>query len=237
MKEKQRQANITFDRPPRSTTDPVGYYSAFSVTPYPESIHEGAGVPEEQNKEELVVRKMKALKQRINHPVQVQALVNEREAYAACFWCTCSFYQQPVCHLYKYVWDDQWHGYGHFCSPECATAYLLKENVDEACRFERLQLLNRVYQGPIKPAPDPFYTLDKYFGTLTIDEFRAWSKRPDVPVLMTVAKPMTRIIPELHDYMEENLTQLKVRRPGDKVQTTVKKQSHLLSTFGFSERK
>ena len=44
--------------------------------------------------------------------------------------------------------------------------------------WERYALLNNIYgkvynyETNIKPAPSPFYTLDKYYGNLTIQEYR-----------------------------------------------------------------
>ena len=64
------------------------------------------------------------------------------------------------------------------CSPECACAHLFNENIDDNTKFERYQLLNFIYGGiynytkNIKPAPNPYYTLDKYYGNLTIQEYR-----------------------------------------------------------------
>ena len=92
---------------------------------------------------------------------------------SACFWDTCEFDTPPV-YIPRVQLDNNYHVYGCFCSPECAVAYLLKENIDAASRFERLHLLNHMYgkicnyERSIKPAPDPYYTLDKYYGNLTI---------------------------------------------------------------------
>ena len=55
------------------------------------------------------------------------------------------------------------------------------------------------YEKNIKPAPSPFYTLDKYYGNLTIEEYRKLLKNERL--LMVVDKPLTKILPEL---CEEN---------------------------------
>jgi hypothetical protein len=97
---------------------------------------------------------------------------------SACFWCTCN-YVGDTAYIPKCVVNDVHHVYGSFCSPECATAFLFNENVDSSIKFERYYLLNRVYGTPISsvmPAPAPFYTLNKFCGRLTIDEYRAQFK-------------------------------------------------------------
>ena len=70
-------------------------------------------------------------------------------------------------------------------------------------RFERYFLLCHIYckiynyEKNIKPAPDPYYTLDKYFGNLTIEEYRKMLENDRF--LLVVDKPLTRILPELHE--------------------------------------
>jgi hypothetical protein len=76
---------------------------------------------------------------------------------SACFWCTYEF-DNPSCYIPKYEMDGTMFGYGAFCRPECAVAYLMKENVDDSTKFERYHLLNHVYgkvydyKKNIKPA-------------------------------------------------------------------------------------
>lgn len=119
---------------------------------------------------------------------------------AACFWCTCDFDHPPV-HIPKQAQGNGYAAYGCFCSPQCAAAHLFKENIDSAARFERYHLLNYVY-GPayqysknIKPAPDPHYTLDKFYGNLTIEEYRNMLQNDKL--LLVVDKPLTRVLPDL----------------------------------------
>jgi hypothetical protein len=125
---------------------------------------------------------------------------------SACFWCTYE-YDNPSCYIPKYEMDDQLHGYGSFCRPECATAYLMKENIDDSTKFERYHLLNKIYskiyeyKKNIKPAPNPYYLLDKFYGNLSIQEYRKLLKTEHM--LLVIEKPMTRILPELHEDNEE----------------------------------
>jgi hypothetical protein len=125
---------------------------------------------------------------------------------AACFWCTYEFDNQ-TCYIPKYELDGQLCGYGSFCRPECAAAYLMKENIDDSTKFERYHLLNQIYskiydyKKNIKPAPDPHFLLDKYYGNLSIQEYRKLLKTEHM--LLVIEKPMTRILPELHEDNED----------------------------------
>ena len=63
------------------------------------------------------------------------------------------------------------------------------------------------YTKNIKPAPSPFYLLNKYYGNLSIDEYRKLFENERI--LLVVDKPMTRIYPELfeenNEYQIQNL--------------------------------
>jgi len=132
---------------------------------------------------------------------------------SACFWCTCDF-DNPIILIPKYELNKTYHCYGCFCSPECATAYLFEEPIDTSTRFERYHLLNHIYckiynyEKNIKPAPNPFYTLNKYYGNLSIQEYRKLLKNERL--LLIVDKPLSRVLPELHedndDYMFNGAT-------------------------------
>ena len=121
---------------------------------------------------------------------------------SACFWCTCEF-DNPTCYIPKSVNEDKIVGYGSFCRPECAVSYLFKEELDDALKFERYHLLNSIYgsvynyKKNIKPAPDPHYLLDKFYGTLSIQEYRKLLGTEHM--LLILDKPMTRTMPELHE--------------------------------------
>jgi hypothetical protein len=134
---------------------------------------------------------------------------NLTDKKSACFWCTCDFDNPPI-FIPKYELNNTYHVYGCFCSPECATAFLFREPLDSATRFERYHLLNHIYckiynyTKNIKPAPDPFYTLSKYLGNLSIQEYRRLLKNERL--LLIVDKPLSRTLPELHEDNDEFLT-------------------------------
>jgi hypothetical protein len=129
-------------------------------------------------------------------------LNNISDKKSACFWCTYEFDNPPI-YIPKHFIKDSYHVYGCFCSPECATAYLMEENIDSSTKFERYHLLNHIYSKiydytkNIKPAPKPYYLLEKFYGNLNIQEYRSLLKNDRL--FLVVDKPLTRILPELHE--------------------------------------
>jgi hypothetical protein len=125
----------------------------------------------------------------------------------------------------------------------------LNENLDDSTKFERYHLLNQIYgkiyeyTKNIKPAPDPYYTLDKFYGSLTIQEYRKLLKTEHM--LLTIEKPLTRTLPELHEETDEmilnigsnksNTGSYKVKRQSEKV-SGPSKSNIMLSTFGLCEK-
>jgi hypothetical protein len=142
--------------------------------------------------------------------IQIYKNTNQ-EKKSACFWCTYE-YDNPSCYIPKYEMDKEIYGYGSFCRPECAAAHLMRENIDDSTKFERYHLLNQIYgkvynfKKNIKPAPNPYYLLDKFYGNLTIQEYRKLLKSEHM--LLVIDKPMTRILPELHEDNEDFIINL-----------------------------
>ena len=127
---------------------------------------------------------------------------NISDKKSACFWCTYEFDNPPI-QIPKHYIKESYHVYGCFCSPECATSYLMEENIDSSTKFERYHLLNHIYSKiynytkNIKPAPKPYYILEKFYGNLNIQEYRSLLKNERL--FLVVDKPLTRILPELHE--------------------------------------
>jgi len=131
---------------------------------------------------------------------------NISDKRSSCFWCTYNFDNPPI-HIPSKIVNECYDVYGCFCSPECAVSYLKNENIDSSTLWERYALLNNIYgkiynySKNIKPAPSPFYTLEKYYGNLSIQEYRQLLKNENL--LMVVDKPMTKILPELYEENNE----------------------------------
>lgn len=164
---------------------------------------------------------------------------NIRDKKSNCFWCTCPFNNQAI-YIPKSQHNDIFDVYGCFCSPECSVAYLNNENIDNSTRWERYMLLNNVYgkiynyKKNIKPAPSPFYTLDKYFGSLTIEEYRKLHTQDNL--LFVVDKPLTKILPELHEEMNENpniFKRNKVNKKNIRLKSNIKRPDKNTSLSAF----
>jgi len=117
---------------------------------------------------------------------------------SSCFWDTCEFDTPPI-----HIPISSTKGYGCFCHPECAVAFLMNESIDTSVKFERYYLLNSIY-GPIynynksiKPAASPHYLLNKFYGSLTINEYRKLFQCDQVVYM--VNKPLTNVLPELYE--------------------------------------
>jgi len=125
---------------------------------------------------------------------------------SSCFWCTYHF-DNPAIFIPKCKINESYHVYGCFCSPECAVAFLMNESIDSSAKFERYYLLNHIYgkvynyAKSIKPSPDPHYTLEKFYGNLTIQEYRSLFNKDRL--FLVIDKPITCILPELHDNSDD----------------------------------
>ena len=179
-------------------------------------------------------KKLKQLEHQLHHNYS-------NEQNSACFWCTYSFDNPPI-YIPKHLLKETYHVYGCFCSPECATAHLMQENLDSSTKFERYALLNNIYGGVynytrnIKPAPCPYYMLDKYYGNLSIQEYR--SLLSNERLFLIVDKPLTKVMPELHQASEDHIINHKIipanqgiKRPVRKLAT---KSDIVAENFGLS---
>lgn len=148
---------------------------------------------------------------------------------SACFWCTCDF-DTPAIYITKSMVKDTCNVYGCFCHPECAVAFLMNENIDTSIKFERYHLLNSMY-GPIynydksiKPAPNPYYLLNKFYGNLSIIEYRKLFKSEQL--IYMVNKPLTHILPELYEDNNDFLVGNKIIQNNNIRKNQLKKKSN-----------
>ena len=90
----------------------------------------------------------------------------------------------------------------------------MNENVDTSTKFERYHLLNLLYgkiykyEKSIKIAPNPFYLLNKFYGNLTIQEYRKLFQSEQM--IYIVNKPLTHILPELYEDNNDFLLNSKI---------------------------
>ena len=161
----------------------------------------------DRNQKEIM-KKIHRLKYSFHNGETVQTKINHRPA---CFWDTCEF-DGPIYYIPIMIVNGVFQVNGCYCSPQCAVAALLKESLDTSTKFERLHLLHLLYGVPnskgFKPAPNPHYLLDKYYGNLTIQEYRTLLKGSQM--IHIVNKPLTHILPELYEDNNDFLVNSKV---------------------------
>ena len=119
---------------------------------------------------------------------------------SCCFWDTCEFDTPPVYLPKSLSSNGGYVVYACFCSPECALAYLMNERIDTSVKFERCQMLNAMHgkvHVSVKPAPNPQYILSKFYGNLSIQEYRKLFKGEQI--VYVVNKPLTHILPEIYE--------------------------------------
>ena len=187
--------------------------------------------PNKDNDIREIWKKIKTLE----HSLHINNICDKK---SACFWCTYDFDNPPI-YIPKYFMKESYHVYGCFCSPECATAYLMEENIDSSAKFERYHLINHIYakiydyKKNIKPAPNPYYMLEKYYGNLTIQEYRSLLRNERL--FLIVDKPLTRILPELHEDNDDFIINNKII-PSNTYQIKKKLQNKQTKTTILSEK-
>ena len=161
---------------------------------------------ENKKSEKLTKNSMKEIwekLQKLSHNLRHN---NVSDKACSCFWDSCPFDSPPI-YIPKKIKDDKIYVYGCFCSPECALSYLKQENLDSSTMWHRNSLLNIIYgsiynyEKNIKPAPNPYYTLDKYYGNFTISEWRKLLNNDRL--IMVVDKPMSKMLPEIYEENNE----------------------------------
>jgi hypothetical protein len=143
----------------------------------------------------------------------------------ACFWCAHTFENQP-CIIPEREVQGVYKVYGNFCTPECAVAYLLNESLDPHVRWERMALLNRLYDtevsGKIYPAP-PRESLTHFGGALTIESYRSTIRSKKVRVDLHIP-PIVSIIGSIDtkpiDFFDTSIKNTMTLLPYDKIQQT-----------------
>jgi hypothetical protein len=171
----------------------------------------------------------------LEHYMHINNINNKK---SACFWDTCEFDNPPI-YIPKHFMNNSYHVYGCFCSPECAVAHLMNEPIDTSTKFERYYLLNSIYgkiydfKKNIKPAPNPYYMLEKFYGNLSIQEFRALLRNERL--FLVVDKPLTRIMPELHEDNDDFIINNKII-PSNTYQIKKRLQKKQTKTNILSER-
>ena len=148
---------------------------------------------------------------------------------AACFWC-CEIFGGRPCVIPTCITEGVWQVYGNFCTPHCASAYLLADLLDTHVRWERLSLLHRLYGnycgGRIYPSPHR-ECLERFGGPMSTQEFRRLCEerkiRVDVhlpPMVSILASMDTRPIDFYETSIRNTVTYSPVSAPSAPTDTT-----------------
>ena len=229
----QNKTNLTYDI---ISNDTFTKSDNISVNSNKFNVEEEIDYEEEKIGKENDIRDVWKKLKMLEHNLHINNICDKK---SACFWCTYEFDNPPI-YIPKHYIKESYQVYGCFCSPECATAHLMEENIDSSSKFERYHLINHIYSKiydytkNIKPAPNPYYMLEKYYGNLTIQEYRALLRNERL--FLIVDKPLTRILPELHEDNDDFIINNKII-PSNNYQIKKKLQKkHQTKTNILSER-
>jgi hypothetical protein len=163
---------------------------------------------------------------------------NVNDKKSGCFHCTYSF-DNPAYYIPKCNLNGTYQVYGCFCMPECAAAYLFKEPIDTSVKFERYYMLNHIYGKAngytqnIKLAPNPYYFLERFYGNLSIAEYRSLFKREKY--FFIVDKPLTRVMPEIYEDNDTHIIHNKFVNANNKLKSKAPSKNAILNeTFSSS---
>ena len=122
----------------------------------------------------------------------------------------------------------------------------MNELIDTSQKYERYHLMNYIYvdaynyDSNIKPAPNPHYLLDKFYGNLTIQEYR--QLHGGSKALSVVEKPLSKTYPEIHEESNETFgstTSLTMKKTTFQIKRKSKSQpitkaASMIENFGFA---
>jgi hypothetical protein len=127
---------------------------------------------------------------------------------AACFWCCHGFRWSPFVIPVQYdAYNEEYSAEGHFCSPECALAYLYGDvKCTDSQRWMRHSLLKALYHSmyprdrEILASPDR-RSLRMFGGPLDIKQFREFISNTQHPTLL--AMPPVRLhVPAMNTHAQ-----------------------------------
>ena len=123
--------------------------------------------------------------------------------HTACFWCCNSFgWVSTVLPISYDVYKNKYACEGHFCSPECALAYLYADaSVPDSVRWNRHALLYHLYRELYTErdlSPAPARTILRMFGgPLDIQQFREYTSGSN-DIVMCELPPIRMLFPSMN---------------------------------------
>jgi hypothetical protein len=120
----------------------------------------------------------------------------------SCFWCCHGFHWSPCVLPISYdAYKNMYSCEGHFCSPECALAYLYKEGSTESTKWNRHSLLRHMYSKlyttkDLSPAP-PRTLLRMFGGPLDIEQYRTYTMKTN-DLIASELPPIRLVFPTMN---------------------------------------
>jgi hypothetical protein len=129
--------------------------------------------------------------------------VLDYSAQTCCFWCCHKFHWTPVYSPISYdAYKNIYTCEGHFCSPECALAYIYNDNRNsDSTKWNRHSLLRFLYSELYKDrtlSPAPPKTLLRMFGgPLDIEQYREYMFN-DNYIVLSEMYPVRLLFPSMN---------------------------------------
>jgi hypothetical protein len=125
----------------------------------------------------------------------------------ACFWCCHGFRWKTFLLPVQYdAYNEEYSAEGHFCSPECALAYLYADvKCTDSQRWLRHSLLKALYH-PLYPADKEIFaapdrrSLRLFGGPLDIKQFREFASKSDHPTMVALP-PLRLYVPAMNTHV------------------------------------
>jgi len=123
--------------------------------------------------------------------------------HTCCFWCCHKFHWTPVYSPISYdAYKNMYTCEGHFCSPECALAYIYNDNRhSDSTKWNRHSLLRFLYadlykERTLSPAP-PKTLLRMFGGPLDIEQYREYTMN-DNHIVLSELYPVRLLFPSMN---------------------------------------
>lgn len=132
-----------------------------------------------------------------------KVVADRYSAQTSCFWCCHKFHWTPVYSPISYdAYKNIYTCEGHFCSPECALAYIYNDNRhSDSTKWNRHSLLRFLYndlykERTLSPAP-PKTLLRMFGGPLDIEQYREYTMN-DNHIVLSELYPVRLLFPSMN---------------------------------------
>jgi hypothetical protein len=105
---------------------------------------------------------------------------NVSDKKSDCFWCTCPFDNPPI-YIPQHQLNNIYNCYGCFCSPECATSFLFKEQIDKDSENFNKEIEKSAYSTALNHDENTWDILNQSFSG---NGFKISNKREEIDTKM-----------------------------------------------------